>query len=79
MLPLDFKAIAGQPEEAVEALYEHFHLPKRNNLDAARLSNLMAETKAYKSRHSYRLRDFGLEVQDLKSQVTSPLVNSAGA
>ena len=79
MLPLDFKAIADKPEKAVEALYEHFHLPKRNNLDAARLSNLLAETKAYRSRHSYSLRDFGLEVQDLKSPLTSPLVNSAGA
>lgn len=79
MLPLDFKAIASAPENAVVALYQHFQLPKRNNLDATRLSDLLAETKAYKSKHSYALSDFGLEVQDLRAQAKSPLLNNAEA
>ena len=79
MLPLDFKAIAGAPENAVEALYEHFQLPKRNTLDAARFSDLLAETKAYRSKHSYALGEFGLEIQDLRAPVTRPLLNNAKA
>ncbi|MBL6782054.1 MAG: sulfotransferase [Alphaproteobacteria bacterium] len=79
MLILDFRELVGTPDKAIEVLYGHFELPQRNNLDTIRLTDLMVETKAYKSKHFYKLQDFGLKSQDLIPSNTPPKLKNSSA
>lgn len=78
ILLLDFRELIGTPDKAIEVLYGHFELPQRNNFDTIRLKDLLVENKAYKSKHFYKLQDFGLKSQDLITSIKpSKIISSA--
>lgn len=62
---VDFEALVNSPESVIEDIYRRLQLPLRNEQDAAQLEHLILAARAYKSKHKYSPKEFGLQDNDL--------------
>jgi len=62
---VDFEALVNSPESVIEDIYRRLQILPRNEQDAARLEQLILDARAYRSKHKYSPKEFGLQENDL--------------
>ncbi len=62
-----YDRLVREPSDCVERIYERFLLSKTSVADE-KISKLIAQSKNYKSHHSYTLEEFGISLEQLESR-----------